>query len=168
MSDRTSQSQWHIASDGSVIKSYPKALDHSNPQRDPPSGLKYLLYAATRRLELADLYALDEDLARSNTFFDQVSRMLVVPAFVGLVGVVLAWFVLPGVGIDGMVATVLLVVSIALVVVGVLGVVLVPGVTRRRFERIHVDKGLESSTPRVLKDPEAKVFDRRPGDRFRA
>lgn len=158
MSDRTSQSQWHIATDGSVIKSYPKALDHSNPQRDPSPGLKYLRYTTTRRLDLVDLYALDEDLARSNTFFGRLSTVLRVPACVGLAGVVLAWLVLPRLGVSGAVATVLLAVSIPLVVVGVLGVVLLPGVMRRRFERIHVDGGLESSTPKVLKDPEAKAL----------
>ncbi|WP_275006066.1 hypothetical protein [Promicromonospora iranensis] len=123
MSDRISQSQWHITTDGSVIKSYPKALDHSDPQRDPPPGRKYLRYTTTRQVGLADLYALDEGLARSNTFFDRLSIVLRVPAWVGLVGVVL-----------------------------------LPGVMRRRFERIHVDGGLASSTPEVLKEPEAKAL----------
>lgn len=158
MSDRISQSQWHIATDGSVIKSYPKALDHSNPQRDPPPGRKYLRYTTTRRLEYADLHTLDEELARSNTFFDRVSVVLRVPAWVGVVGMAVALFALPALGASSTVATALLAVSIPLVVVGVLAVVLLPGVMRRRFERIHVEGGLESSTPIVLKDPEAKAL----------
>jgi hypothetical protein len=144
--------------DGSVVKSYPKALDHSNPQRDPPPDRKYLRYTTTRQLELADLYAVDESLARSNTFFDRLSMALRVPAWVGLVGVVLALFALPVLGVSGTVATVVLAVSIPLVVVGVLGVVFLPGLMRRRFERVHVDGGLESSTPEVLKEPEAKAL----------
>lgn len=163
MSDRTLQSQWHIAADGSVLKSYPKALDHSNPQRDPPPGLKYLRYTTTRRLELSDLYALDEDLARSNAFFDRLSRVLLGPACVGLVGVLLGWLVLPWLGVSSPVATVLLAVSIPLVIVGVVGVVLVPGMMRRRFERIHVDGGFGSSTPKVLKEPEALAMIDAPG-----
>jgi hypothetical protein len=158
MSDRISQSQWHIATDGSAIKSYPKALDHSNPQRDPPPGRKYLRYTTTRQLELADLYAVDKSLARSNIYFDRLSMVLRVPAWVGLVGVMLALFALPVLGASSAVATVVLAVSIPMVVVGVLGVVFLPGLMRRRFERIHVDGGLESSTPEVLKEPEAKAL----------
>lgn len=158
MNDRTSQSQWHIAADGSVIKAYPKALDHSNPQREPPPGLKYLRYTTTRRLEPSDLSALDEELARSNAFFDRLSTVLIGAACVGVVGVALGWFVLPWLGVSGAVATVLLAVSIPLVVAGVLGVVLAPGMMRRRFERIHVDRGFESSTPKVLGEPEAQAL----------
>jgi hypothetical protein len=61
------------------------------------------------------------------------------------------------------VATVLLDVSIPLVVVGVLGVVFLPGVMRRRFERIHGDAGLESSTPEVLTEAEATALIDAPG-----
>ncbi|HEY9410154.1 MAG TPA: hypothetical protein VIP77_11295 [Jiangellaceae bacterium] len=146
-----------------MIKSYPKALDHSNPQRDPPPGQTYLRYATTRRLELSDLHALDEDLARSNAFFDRLSAMLFRPACGGVVGVVLGWLVLPWLGVNSAVATVLLAVSIPLVAVGVLGVVLVPGVMRRRFDRIHVNGGFESSTPKVLKEPEAQAMINAPG-----
>lgn len=163
MSDRTAQSQWHIVPDGSVIKSYPKALDHSNPQRDAPPGLKYLRYTTTRRLELADLYALDEGLARSSALFGRLSTVLLVAACSGAVGAVLAWLVLPMLGVGGTAATVLLAVSIPLVGAGVLGVVLLPGVMRRRFERAHVDRGFESSTPKVLKEPEAKSLIDTPG-----
>ncbi|MFI5719859.1 hypothetical protein [Nocardia sp. NPDC051750] len=161
MNDRTLQSRWHIAADGSVIKSYPKALDHSNPQRDPPSGLKYLRYTVTRRLELSELYALDENLARSNAFFDRLTTVLRVPVFV--VGVVLAWLVLPRLGLGSTVVTVLLALFIPLVVVGILGVVLLPAVMRSRFERIHLDGGFESSVPEVLGDTEARALIDAPG-----
>jgi hypothetical protein len=163
MNDRISRSQWHIVADGSVIMAYPKALDHSNPQRDPPPGLKYLHYATTRRVELADLHALEEDLARFDTFFDRLSRVLLVPAGVGAVGVLLGWLVLPRLDVGETVATVLLGVSIPLAVVGVLGVVFVPGAMRRRFERIHVDRGFASSSPKVLKGPEALAMIDAPG-----
>jgi hypothetical protein len=84
--------------------------------------------------------------------------VLRVPAWVGLVGVMLALFALPVLGASSAVATVVLAVSIPMVVVGVLGVVFLPGLMRRRFERIHVDGGLGSSTPEVLKEPEAKAL----------
>lgn len=163
MDDRTRQSRWHITADGSVIKSYPKALDHSNPQRDPPTGLKYLRYTTIRQPELADLYAVDEALARSNAFFDRITTVLRIPIFAGLVGVVLALLVLPGLGAGGTAATVLLAVSIPLVVVGVLVVVFLPGVMRNRFARIHIDGGLESAVPEVLGDREAKALIDAPG-----
>ncbi|MGH3359561.1 MAG: hypothetical protein ACRDO7_12220 [Nocardioidaceae bacterium] len=155
--------RWHIAADGSVIKSYPKALDHSNPQQDPPPGLKHLRYTTTRRLELSDLYALDQNLARSYVFFDRLSKVLLGPACAGVVGVVLGWLVLPWLGVSGAAVTALLAVSIVLVIVGVLGVVFVPATMRRRFDRIHVDRGFESSTPKVLKEPEAQAMLDAPG-----
>lgn len=155
--------QWHILADGSVIKSYPNALDHSNPQHDPPPGLKHLRYTTTRRLELSDLYALDEDLARSDAFFDRLSTVLLGPACVGVAGVVLGWLVLPRLGVSDAAVTALFAVSLLLVGVGLLGLVFAPATMRRRFDRIHVDGGFESSTPRVLKGPEAQAMLDAPG-----
>jgi len=155
--------QWHITADGSAIKSYQKALDHSNPQREPPPGLEHLRYATTRRLQLSDLHALEADLAAFYARFNRLSTVVTVAGFAGLVGVVLSWLVFPIIGFDGAAASLLFTVSIPLLALGVLGVVFVPGVMSRRHERLHTAHGLASSNPEVLKEPEARMAIDAPG-----
>lgn len=155
--------QWHITADGSAIKSHPKAIDHSNPQREPPPGLQHHRYATTRRLQLSDLHALEADLAAFQARFNRLSTVVTVAGFAGLAGVVLAWLIFPIIGFDGAAADLLFTDSIPLLALGVLGVVFVPGVMSRRHERLHAAHGLASSNPEVLKEPEARTAIDAPG-----
>ncbi|THV30683.1 hypothetical protein [Glycomyces paridis] len=155
--------QWHITPDGSAIKAYPKAKDHSNPQQKPPEGLKYLRYRTTRPLELSDLYALEADLAGSNARFDRVSTVPLIAGGAGLLGLVLASLVFPMLDLEGTPANALFTVSIPLLAIGLLGMLILPGLMRSRFERLHTAHGLASSTPEVLKEPEARKAVETPG-----
>lgn len=156
-------SRWHILADGSVILSYPKALDYANsrrgrsqgPKDERPQGTNYFRYSATRRLELADLHSLDGALARFDRSLGRLTKVLFPLFWAGLAGVVLSWLVLTPLGVDSTVTSVLFTVSLPLALIGVLSTMIIPGVMRRRIERIHVDGGFTSSTPEVLKEPGA-------------
>lgn len=156
-------SRWHILADGSVILSYPKALDYQNVKRsrsqgphDQPQGMNYFRYTATRRLELSDLHSLDQALARFDRSLSRLTKVLFPLFWTGLAGMVLSWLVLTPLGADTTVTSVLFTVSLPLVVIGALSSVILPGVMRRRIERIHVAGGFESSTPEVLKESGAQ------------
>lgn len=157
-------SRWHILADGSVILSYPKALDYVHVRRSrskgsqhaQPQGMNYFRYTATRRLELADLDSLDGALARFDRSLSRVTKVLFPLFWAGLGGVVLSWLVLSPLGVDSKVTSVLFTLSLPLVLLGALSTVVLPRVMRRRIERIHVDGGFASSTPEVLKEPAAR------------
>lgn len=155
--------QWHLAADGTVIKAYPKALDHSNPQQEAPKGLKYLRYTTTRRLSLADLHAVDDALDESAARYERVAGAVAFTGVLGLVAMIVGWIVLPAIGLDADWTSILRVASIPVLVVGVAGVMFTPLSMRRSIDRIRSAGGLGVSEPEVLKEDEALALLHAPG-----
>ncbi|SDD38192.1 hypothetical protein [Glycomyces harbinensis] len=155
--------QWHLAADGTAIKAYPKALDHSNPQQEAPKGLKYLRYATVRRLALADLYAVEDALDESAARYERVARAVTLTGVFGLAAMIVGWLVLPAIGLDDAWTPILRVASIPVLAVGVAGVMFTPLSMRRSIDRIRTEGGLDVSAPKVLKEDEALALLHAPG-----
>ncbi|GLI43420.1 hypothetical protein [Glycomyces algeriensis] len=155
--------QWHLTADGTAIKAYPKALDHSNPQQETPNGLKYLRYATTRRLALTDLYAVEDALDASAARYERVARAVALTGVVGLAAMICGWIVLPAIGVDGDWTQALRVTSIPVLAAGVAGVMFTPPSMRRSINRIRTEGGLDVSEPRVLREDEALALLHAPG-----
>ncbi|MEV3938797.1 hypothetical protein AB0K52_22850 [Glycomyces sp. NPDC049804] len=155
--------QWHLIADGTAIKAYPKALDHSNPQREAPKGLKYLRYATTRRLTLADLQVIEDALDESAARYERVARAVTLTGVLGLAAMIIGWVVLPSIGLDGDWTPILRLTSIPVLAVGLAGVMFTPLVMRRSIDRIRTEGGLDVSEPKVLKEDEALALLHAPG-----
>jgi hypothetical protein len=155
--------QWHLAADGTAIKAYPKALDHSNPQQEAPKGLKYLRYATTRRLALADLYAVEDALDESAARYEHVARAVALTGVLGLAAMIIGWLVLPAIGVDGDWTPILRITSIPVLAVGLAGVMFTPLSMRRSIDRIRTAGGLDVSAPKALKEDEALALLHAPG-----
>jgi hypothetical protein len=155
--------QWHLAADGTAIKAYPKALDHSNPQQEAPKGLKYLRYATTRRLALADLYAVEDALDESAARYEHVARAVALTGVLGLAALIIGWLVLPAIGVDGDWTPILRITSIPVLAVGLAGVMFTPLSMRRSIDRIRTAGGLDVSAPKALKEDEALALLHAPG-----
>ncbi|WP_335986177.1 hypothetical protein [Glycomyces sp. MUSA5-2] len=162
MSDPTPGSRWHVTADGTVVKSYPKARDHSDPRREAPQGLQYLRYATARPVALADLQAMDERVARSMAAFGRLTMATLVVGVLGIAGVLAGWIVLPLLGADDAAGTVFFV-SVPLLAVGVLALVIVPGAMRGSANRAGAAAGLAPSPAQVVKEPEARALIEAPG-----
>lgn len=157
MSEETERPQWFIAADGTVFESWPPRSDSDR--------LKYVRYSTTRRLELSELYALDERLEAFKSTSERRSNVpLVLLALIVLVAiaVVLMWLFLPQVGVD---TWALVVVTAVLAIMAVFAVPFAGVVmgSRAAFERIYRDAGFETSVPTVLKDREARALIDDPG-----
>jgi hypothetical protein len=147
--------QWHLTADGSAVQACPKALDHSDPKQEAPKGLKYLRYATTRRVALADLYAFEEAVDKTVARDGRVSSAAVLTSVIGLAAMIVGWIVLPAIGLDGGWTPILQVTSIPVLAVGVAGVMFTPLSMRRSIDRIRTEGGLDVSEPKVLKEDEA-------------
>jgi hypothetical protein len=155
--------QWHLTADGSAVQASPKALDHVDPKQEPPKGLKYLRYATTRRLALADLYAFEEAVDKAAARYNRVSSAGVLTGVIGLAAMIVGWGVLPAIGIDGDWTQVLRIAAIPVLVAGFAGVMFAPGLTNRSINGLRAEAGLDSSTLEVLKEPEALALLHAPG-----
>ncbi|MFB9660974.1 hypothetical protein ACFQS3_15505 [Glycomyces mayteni] len=162
MTDPAPGSRWHVAADGTVLKSYPKALDHTDTRREPPQGLKYLRYATERPVALADLQAMDERVARSMAGFGRLTAVTLVAGVLGIAGVLAGWIVLPLLGAPDA-AGVTFVVSVPLVAAGFLALVIVPGAMRGSVKRAGAAAGLAPDPAQVVKEPEARAVLDAPG-----
>jgi hypothetical protein len=155
--------QWHLTADGSAVQAYPKALDHFDPKQEAPKGLKYIRYATTRRLALADLYAFEEAVDKAAARDGRVSSAAVLTGVIGLVAMIVGWIVLPAIGLDGGWTQILRIAAIPVLVVGVAGVMFTPALTARSIERLRAEAGLDVSTLEVLKEPDALALLHAPG-----
>lgn len=155
--------QWHLAADGTAIKAYPKALDHSNPQQEAPKGLKYLRYATTRRLALADLYAVEDALDESAARYERVARAVTLTGVIGLAAMIVGWIVLPAIGLDDDWTAILRATAIPVLAIGIAGAMFTSLSLRRSIDRIRTEGGLDVSEPEVLKEAEALALLRTPG-----
>jgi hypothetical protein len=155
--------QWHLIADGSAVQAYPKALDHSNPQQEAPKGLKYLRYTTTRRLELADLYALEEAIDKDVARDKRVASVVALTGVIGLAAMIVGWVVLPAIGVDGGWTQILRIAAIPVLVAGIAGVMFAPGLTYRSIHSLRAEAGLDVSTLKVLKEPDALALLHAPG-----
>ncbi|KRF14169.1 hypothetical protein [Nocardioides sp. Soil796] len=155
MSEQSEKPQWFIAADGTVLQTWPPGPDNDR--------LKYLRHDTNRRLELSDLYALDERLDDFQSTFARRSNVLLVVAGIAVVGVVVAWLVLPRVGVGTTVTLAVTAVCVLLFLgMGPLARA-VSGGGRASLDQIYLDAGIVSSNPKVIKDHEALALIEAPG-----
>ena len=149
------QIQWHIAADGTVIQQRSKG--------DQPHQQLYGRYTTNRRLELSDLYAVDERLRRDNVLFHWLTTVLLYAGYLAIaafvVGIALGYW--PGAP-PGLSFT-LWVVSVPVLIVAGLSTGFIPGLMVRRGTRIYLDAGFESSNPITLGAHEARAMIEAPG-----
>jgi hypothetical protein len=155
--------QWHLTADGSAVQAYPKALDHSNPQQEAPKGLKYIRYTTTRHLALEDLYAFEEAVDKTTARYNRVSSAGVLTGVIGLAAMIVGWVVLPAIGVDGGWTQILRIAAIPVLVAGIAGVMFAPGLTYRSIHSLRAEAGLDVSTLKVLKEPDALALLHAPG-----
>lgn len=155
MTQETQRPQWFIAADGTVIQSWPPGPDNDR--------LKYVRYSTNRRIELSDLYALDERIDRFWDSLNRRSRVLLLVIALDVVGIVLAWLILPRFGVSTNVMLVLTAVSALLLFLAGPITRAISGGSRAGFDQIYLDAGFESSVPKVLKDGEAQAIIEAPG-----
>lgn len=154
--------QWHLTADGSAVQAYPKALDHLDPKQEAPKGLKYVRYATTRRLALADLYALEEAVDKTVALDGRVHSAAALTGAIGLAAMIVGWVV--PIGVDGGWSQILFIAAIPVLVAGVAGMMFkAPGLTNRRIEGLRAEAGLDVSTLEVLKEPDAVALLHAPG-----
>ncbi|AKU14914.1 hypothetical protein [Luteipulveratus mongoliensis] len=155
MSQEAHEPQWFIAADGTVLQTWPPGPDNDR--------LKYLRYETNRRLELSDLYALDERLDTFGTSFDRRSNAFLLLAGTGVVCLVVAWLVLPRFDVGSTVSIALTVVAVLMLVgMGPMARAVSRG-GRSSLDQIYLDAGIESSNPKVLKDRDALALIEAPG-----
>lgn len=147
--------QWFIGADGTVIQTWPPGPDNDR--------LKYVQFRTARRLEMADLYALDDALESFMRSRDRRSRVLLTLVLLGLVGMAVTWLVLPLFGVATTTSAVFSLVSLAVVFAAAPVARFVSGASRADFEQIYLDAGFESSVPRTIKDSEARALIDAPG-----
>ncbi|MQM26730.1 hypothetical protein [Glycomyces albidus] len=155
--------QWHLTADGSAVQAYPKALDHVDPKQEAPKGLKYIRYATTRRLALADLYAFEEAVDKTVARDSRMSSAAALTGVIGLAAMIVCWIVLPAIGVDGGWTQILRIAAIPVLVVGIAGVMFTPGLTARSIDGLRAEAGLDVSTLEVLKEPDALALLHAPG-----
>lgn len=140
--------QWHVSKDGAVIASWP---DEKDPERT-----RYGRYTTTRAVSAAELAGMNRRLERFGRFWDRLTTVLLVTFIVALVlvvgGLALGW--------TGLAPAAALPISIVgavfFVITSVVAVFLAPGLMHQRFERIFLDTGLESSSPKVIDEAQAR------------
>ena len=147
--------QWFIGADGTVIQTWPPGPDNDR--------LKYVRFRTTRRLELSDLYAMEDEIERFTRALERRSRVLLVLVALGIAGMVTTWLVLPLFAVATTATAVVFLISLAIVFAAPLIARFVSGASRSGFEQIHLDAGLESSVPRTIKDSEARALIDAPG-----
>ncbi|NDL57134.1 DUF2207 domain-containing protein [Phytoactinopolyspora mesophila] len=145
------QVQWHIGADGTVIKQRSKG-EEAHEQL-------YGRYDVNRRLELSDLYALDERLRRHDVSFLWLSRaMLLVSGLVAVAlvaGLILAFWPIAAPGVS---AT-LLIVSVPMIVILVVSTGLISSTMVRRRKRIGRDAGFESDYSTIAASEARAIID---------
>lgn len=144
--------QWHIAADGTVIRQRSKG--------DQPHQQLFGSYVTNRRLEISDLDALDDRLARDRRFFGGFVAVIMFLGVVGVaclaVGVVLGWL-----GVDAGGNLVLLgVIAFVATVIASGGS---HGMMISRWQRRFAEAGFESSNPVTMSAREARVIVEAPG-----
>lgn len=153
--------QWHLTVDGSAVQAYPKAVDHFDPKQEAPKGLKYIRYATTRRLALADLYAFEEAVDKSAARYNRLSSAGVLTGAIGLAAMIVGWVV--PIGVDGGWSQILFIAAIPVLVAGIAGVMFAPGLTARSIDALRAEAGLDAVTFEVLKEPDALALLHAPG-----
>lgn len=139
--------QWHIAADGTVIRQRSKG--------DQPHQQLFGSYATNRRVELSDLEALDEQLARDRRVIGRSVSLLLAFSVVGMAGLVVG-VVLGLLGVD--VGGLLLLAGIVLLVVGLIGSGAGHGLIISRWNRAWTEAGFESSNPVTMAASEARAM----------
>lgn len=155
MTQPKQQIQWYVTAQGAVLQ--------ASAPLDDPGARRYVRYEVRRPVSLDALYALEDRFARFQTRWDRGTGVLLVLVGVAVVGVAAGWFVLPWLGVSDDVAGTLMIASAVVLVPAFLANFILPGVMRSRFERLYVDAGLESATPRRLGRDEAEEIVRAPG-----
>lgn len=153
--DDNSEPRWHVAADGTVLQEWRREDGRS----------QYGLAQTSRPVTLDELATLDERVITAGQRADRVSNVCMGLALLGLVGGLAAWFVLPAVGVDDVVALSTFGVSALLLVVGVTGVVLAPRRLLAAVAEAYGAAGLESMEVRGVKQDEARVILDAPGTR---
>lgn len=148
MASSSQDQQWHVSKDGAVIASWP---DEKDPERT-----RYGLYTTTRNVTASDLVGMDERIERFGRFWDRFTRVLLVMFIAALIlgvgGLALEWT-----GIAPAAALPIFTVGLVLFVITVVvAVFITPRLMRRRLERIFLDTGLASSSPKVIKEAQAR------------
>ncbi|GGA60269.1 hypothetical protein GCM10011490_08060 [Pseudoclavibacter endophyticus] len=155
MSEETQHPQWFIAADGTVFQSWPPGPDNDR--------LKYVRYTTNRRLQLSDLYALDERLNGFHSSFNRRSYVLIALAVVVVIAIALMWLFLPQFGVGtGVLVALTVVLAVMLLLMWPIARAITGG-SRAGFDRLYLDAGFESSEPTVLKDSEAQTLIDAPG-----
>lgn len=144
--------QWHIAADGTVIRQRSKG-DQAHQQL-------YGSYTTTRRLDLSDLDAMDDRLARDRKVFGGLVTVLLGLGVMGVgcaaVGIVLGWL-----GVDG--AGPLVVLGVILFLVAIIGSGGFHGLMISRWHRVWAEAGFESPNPVTMSAREARDIVEAPG-----
>jgi hypothetical protein len=144
--------QWHIAADGTVIRQRAKG--------DQPHQQLYGTHATNRAVELADLEAMDDRIARTSRVFNVLVGILMGVAVVDLValvaGVLLGWA-----GVDAAAAITLPAVLLLLALMITSGAM--HGLMIRRFNRAWTDAGFASSQQVTMGASEARSLIAAPG-----
>jgi hypothetical protein len=144
--------QWHIAADGTVIRQRSKG--------DQPHQQLYGSYRTTRPLDISDLDALDDRLARDRRVFGGLVTALLGLTVVGIacavVGVVLGWFGVEGVGW-------LVVLGVILFLVAIVGSGGFHGLMMSRWHRVWAEAGFESPNPVTMSARDAAGIVEAPG-----
>lgn len=148
MGQEAEQPQWFITADGTVLQSWPPGPDNDR--------LKYVRFDTTRRLELSDLYALDERLEGFNSSFNRGSAALLVLFVLDILGLLVVWLVLPRFDVGDDVTYALTAVLVLALLGGGSVIKKVSGGSRAKFEEIYLEAGFRSSVPHVIKDSEAQ------------
>lgn len=144
--------QWHIAADGTVIRQRSKG--------DQPHQQLFGSYTTNRRLEISDLDALDDRLARDKKVFGGFVAVLMSLGVVGVtclvLGAVLSWL-----GVDAGGKLVLL--GVVVFIVAMIASGGSHGVMISRWQRRFAEAGFESSNPVTMSGREAQTIVAAPG-----
>lgn len=156
----TQREQPEEALDRAVAHLRGRHRDQAAIEGRPTASAALRSYTTARRLELSDLDALDDRLARDRKVFGGLVTALLGLTVVGVacaaVGVALGWF-----GVDG--AGSLVVLGVILFLVAIIGSGGLHGLMIGRWHRVWAEAGFESPNPVTMSAREARDIVEAPG-----